>query len=381
MNNMKSLKPIRCLRRAGVLICAVTALIALLSPRVLAWWPQGHSIIGEAAVRALPAEMPAFFRKGGAFVAHCAQDPDLHKNRGTPLISDRESPEHYIDLEFLGGRALPPTRDKYLQLLAQLKLDGGYTGYLPYAVGEWTERLAITFAEYRKYPDNPYIQSKCLVYAGFLAHYAGDMCMPLHNTRDHDGRANPDGTSPHTGIHIKVDSLIEKLNLRPADLAKDQKIEPLNELLPGIIREMNTSRTLIDRTYELEPLLPPTDNTPQSQAWKPAPEITAFTTERAREATRFLASLYVTAWQQSARVKLPAWLQREPATLPVAATVTSSSTTKLPAAGAKTQTPTAKAPAKAPAVKTSPMRVAPAGQKVKPSTTKPLPTRPVSAKR
>ncbi len=371
MKSLRGIKPVCRVRCVGVLVCFGAACVALLSPRVLAWWPQGHSIIGEAAVGALPAQMPAFFRRGGAAIGHYAQDPDVHKNRDTPLVSDREGPEHYIDLEFLQGRALPPTRHEYLQLCAELKLNAKDVGYLPYAIGEWTERLAIAFAEHRKYPDNPHIQAKCLVYAGFLAHYAGDMCMPLHNTKDHDGRARPDGSSPRTGIHAKVDSLIEKLNLRAADLAKSQKIEPLTELLPGVIREMNNSRALIDRTYELEPLLPPADNAPQSPTWTPAPEITAFTTERAREATRFLASLYLTAWQQSAHIKLPAWLQREPASLPSVAPSNagaSAPTTKLPAAGAKTS-------------QASMAKRATAAQKAKPSATKPRPAKPVSTKR
>src|SRR5437764_832460 len=65
---------------------------------------------------------------------------------------------------------------------------------------------------------------------GILAHYAGDICMPLHTTVDYDGRVTADGRSPHSGIHAKVDSLIEKLPLRPEDLAAGQKIEPLAEV-------------------------------------------------------------------------------------------------------------------------------------------------------
>jgi hypothetical protein len=97
---------------------------------------------------------------------------------------------------------------------------------LPYAIAEWTERLSIAFAEHRKYPANPYIQNKCLVYAGFLAHYAQDLCMPLHTTIHHDGRANPDGSTPKTGIHPRVDSLVEKLDMQPAQLAANQRVWP-----------------------------------------------------------------------------------------------------------------------------------------------------------
>jgi hypothetical protein len=272
-----------------------------------AWWPQGHSILSEAAVRALPQEVPAFFRGGAGMIAHATQDPDVSKNRDAPLVSDREAPEHYIDLEMLDGRALPPTRHEFLKLCGEMKLDPKNVGYLPYAIAEWTERLSIAFAEHRRYPDNPYIKNKCLVYAGFLAHYAQDLCMPLHTTIHHDGRAMPDGSSPKTGIHTKVDSLIEKLQMQPAALAKNQGVAAVPALLPAIVQELQQSRSRINVTYSLESQLPP-----ENGAWTATPQVKAFADERAREATRFTASLFLTAWRNSAKIKLPQWLKREP---------------------------------------------------------------------
>jgi hypothetical protein len=52
-----------------------------------AWWPQGHSIISEASVRALPREVPTFFRNGATSVAHYSQDPDVSKNRAMPHVT------------------------------------------------------------------------------------------------------------------------------------------------------------------------------------------------------------------------------------------------------------------------------------------------------
>ena len=179
-------------------------------------------------------------------------------------------------------------------------------GLVPYAVAEWTERLAVAFAEYRKWPDNPFIQSKCLVYAGFIAHYAQDLCQPLHVTIHFDGRVSPDGTSPRTGIHSQVDGLIQRLDLDPDVLAEGQKVSPLAELMPGILEELGRSRSLIDRVYELEEALPPA-----AGPWTPVSEVVDFAAERARKAVRFTAALYLTAWERSARIELPAWLERE----------------------------------------------------------------------
>jgi hypothetical protein len=290
--------------RSGAVLLWVSAL-GLTAP-ARAWWPQGHSIVGEAAVRSLPPEIPRFFREGAGMIAHTAQDPDVAKNRATPNVRDEEEPEHYFDQELLKGRPLPRTRYQFVKLCSEAKLDPKDVGLVPYAVTEWTERLAIGFAEHRKWPENPYIRAKCLLYAGFLAHYAGDLCQPLHVTIHYDGRAGPDGKSPRSGIHAKVDSLIEKLALKPADLARDQKAEVLNPLLPGILKEIERSRALIDRVYALEARLPP-----ERGDWSPAPDVAAFGAERARASTGFLASLYLTAWRKSATLTLPPWLERE----------------------------------------------------------------------
>jgi hypothetical protein len=210
-----------------------------------------------------------------------------------------------VDVELLKAKPFPKTRSGYLKLLADEKLDPKKVGLLPYSVTEWTERLAVALAEHRKWPDNPHIRTKCLVYAGFLAHYAGDLCMPLHVTIHHNGRAKPDGTSSNTGIHAKVDSLVEKLGVKPEELAKDQKLEAPADLFAYVLAEIESSAKLVDRVYELEPKLPP-----ESGPWTPDAEIEAFTRERSRASTRFLGTLYLTAWKKSAGIRLPAWLKR-----------------------------------------------------------------------
>jgi hypothetical protein len=229
----------------------------------------------------------------------------LAKLRELPNANDSEYPEHYIDYELLQGRTFPTTRYQFVQLCAELKLDPKEVGLLPYAIAEWAERLTVAFAEHRRWPENPAIRSKSLVYAGFLAHYAQDMCMPLHVTVNHDGPANLDGTSPRTGIHAKVDGLIQRLAMKPQDLAKNQNIQAVPELMPAIFAELNQSRSLIDRVYELGNNLPA-----ETGAWKPDSRVIDFATERGREATRFTAALYLTAWEKSATLTLPAWLER-----------------------------------------------------------------------
>ena len=270
------------------------------------WWGGGHDILTQAAVKALPEELPPFFREGESMIAHCSYDPDVSKNRGAPHLYAAEHSEHYLDFELLQGRPLPKTRPEFIQLCAELKLKPEKIGFVPYAVAEWTERLAVAFAEHREWPDNAMIQQKCMVYAGFVAHYAQDMCEPLHLTIHFNGKKQPDGSTVHKGIHEKVDAVIEFLKLDPSDLARGQKVEPLEDVMSGIVKEFDNGYSLVDRVYELADHFPST----RGEEWTPMPEVVDFAKERAREATRFTAVLYVTAWELSKEINLPGWLDR-----------------------------------------------------------------------
>lgn len=274
----------------------------LITTPAWAWWGGGHDILTRGAVKALPEEMPEFFRSAEKRVAHCAYDPDISKERSTPNARQSEYGEHYFDVELLEGHPIPEGREAHIKLCAELDLAPRTIGTLPYALAEWTERLALAFAEYRKWPDNPMIQNKCFLYAGFLSHYAQDMCQPLHLTIHFNGIVQEDGTRLHAGIHEKVDSAIETLNLDPADLAEGQHIQPVDALMPAIIKQIETEFGLVDSVYAL------------AADWEnletPTPALVDFTTERARESVRWTASLYLTAWKLSETIRLPGWLDR-----------------------------------------------------------------------
>ncbi|BCM91166.1 hypothetical protein IAD21_03030 [Abditibacteriota bacterium] len=282
------------------------ALLAFSAFPAFAWFPQGHSIIARSAAKIVPTDMPAWFRKGADQIAHDAQDPDIQKNKALPLMTEIEYPRHYIDFELLQNNPLPVKRADYYALCKSLNQDPGDVGELPYSLREYSERLAMDFAEARKYPNNRYIRTKTLVTAGILSHYSGDCVMPLHVTNDHDGRHLPDGKSPKTGIHAKVDSLVERINPSKKELEANQPLAPITDIWSAINAEILDSRTHIDETYALEPQLPPSQG-----AWTPSPQVRAFTIERARAGVNWTARLYAWAWAKSAQVELPTWLRRE----------------------------------------------------------------------
>jgi len=285
---------------------AVGAILLVIGTPVWGWWSNGHGILTQAAVKALPEEMPAFFRAGEGMIAHCAFDPDISKNRGTPYVRGAEHPEHYLDLELLRGSPLPKSRYEFIQLCAELGIKPETVGFIPYALAEWTERLAVAFAEHRKWPDSPFIQQKCFVYAGFIAHYAQDMCQPLHLTVHFNSRRQADGSTLNRGIHEKVDALIEYFALDPDELARNQEIAPLDDLMDDILKQVKTVYAMVEQVYELAESLPST----RGGEWTRVPKVVDFATERARESARFTAALYLTAWKQSEKIRLEGWLDR-----------------------------------------------------------------------
>jgi hypothetical protein len=282
---------------------ACLAAVAVWSADAAAWHGRGHDLATRVSVAAVGDRLPAFFVAGADMIAHCALDPDAFTRPIAPSeLHEQEAPEHYFDVELLGGAAVPPSRYAFLELCTQKGLKPNKVGLLPYAVVEWTQRLTVALAEYRRWPEDSCIRAKCLVYAGLLAHYAQDLCQPLHLTVHWDGRAKEDGTSPRSGIHNKVDALMGKLGIAPPDVRKGPKAELMRELTPAVLAEIGRGRALIDRVYGMESRLPGME-----EPLDPNGMVADFARERLRAAGAFLASLYLTAWADSDKITLPSW--------------------------------------------------------------------------
>src|SRR5438309_7898056 len=226
----------------------IVAALALLFAAGLAgaWWVKGHESIAEAGAAGLPEDMPPFFRAGGKTLAHCAGDPDRWKNPSAKFLKASEAPDHYIDLENYQGKELPPDRWKAIALLQDLKEKPETAGMLPYAIMENYDRLSCAFYDHRADPKNPAIQAKCLVYAGVLAHFTGDCAMPLHTTRDYDGR-KADGKTLQKGIHAKIDGFPEKFGITAEEMSRGLKAKAVENVWAHILKQINDSYAHIDR--------------------------------------------------------------------------------------------------------------------------------------
>lgn len=276
----------------------------------LAWLAEGHACSTKDAIELIKEGMPVFFVAGTPVVSHCSDDPDIFK---VPVTSGQlkktESPEHYIDLELLKGNALPMDRQDFTRLCMSNHSSPEKVGTLPYAVAEWTQRLTVAFAEHRKWPENEIIQVKCLVYAGLLAHYAEDLCMPLHTTIHHDGMVSDLNTfSPGTGIHLKVDALIGKVPDSNSITEMQKPVLPFDDLWEGIKKQLEYSHSLVSKVYELEPSLPKLKEPIQCDT-----PVAQFSEQMLKQTSQFTATLFLTAWNDSKTVELPSWHHREQA--------------------------------------------------------------------
>ncbi len=195
----------------------------------LAWGSSGHRMIGEAAVEALPAELPPFLRSAAAATAvgELSREPDRSRNSGRTHDADRD-PGHFVDggddgkiAGVLPLGALPPTREEYETALRAAGATSWKMGYLPYSIiADW-QQLAKDFAYWRvddagaRHTANPdhkawleadrsRREGQILVDIGLLSHFVGDGSMPLHVSIHYNGWGpfpNPNG---YTLEHVHV---------------------------------------------------------------------------------------------------------------------------------------------------------------------------------
>lgn len=272
----------------------ITVLLLLASPCV-AWLAPGHMKATRVAMEAMKrTDLPPFFRAGANAIARETAMPDILRNRAVPELYAAERSEHYFDLELLEDNDLPPTRPQFIALCHKLGVEPGKVGYLPYAIVETTQRLAIAFADYRWHRDDPAIQARCIAIAGELAHYAQDLAQPLHVTVHFDGRGKPG-----SGIHKRMDALLHRVDTPVSNIELERHT---TIAVADLLSPIRASNALVDRVYELEAHLPTDDDT-----WQPTPDIKALAADRLNTAAFLTCTCILTAWDLSATIRLPDW--------------------------------------------------------------------------
>ena len=222
----------RCPRAAVGAAFALAALVPMLAPApARAWSDLGHALITAEAVERLPDPLKALLSEGGNLrrLQDASAAPDQWRaeekktHRGEEHYTSVERPKHFFDIDALAEKAglktfseFPRARAEAERIVGAEALDAFGRG--PWAAADALEAFARALSDGRT--DDAFRQ------AGALAHYAADLHMPFHTTRNYDGQETGNG-----GIHFAVEIGLLKRNegFFAAEMRRDRAEVPYVE--------------------------------------------------------------------------------------------------------------------------------------------------------
>ncbi len=310
----------------------------LLAPArgLLAWGYDGHRIVNQVALAALPKDFPAFVREpaNAERIGFLAGEPDRWRNTTDLPLKHRE-PDHQIDLEDLTAAGLSPAsltefRQVFAAQMAAARAahpekfapadpiknkdhTAEQTGFIPWTITEYYGRLRSAFTYLRTFEElgTPAeianAQANIVYLMGILGHFVGDGAQPLHTTIHYNGWAgeNPRAFTTWKGFHSHIDAgFIEKTGITFQGL--NSRIKPATALsLPpqpdGRDAMFVTVMNYLLATHErLEPLYE-LDKANKFRAEEPPGSLEgrAFIEGQLLSGGQMLAAIWMTAWQNA----------------------------------------------------------------------------------
>ncbi len=198
-------------------------LVVVLAPlNSWAWGRRGHQIVGETAAQVVSSEPESGFMRDHSFdIGYYANVPDFIWKR--PETYGTEKAEHFMDFDiFKRELGKHPEVEKPFELsraefnakFPEIKNDAGRAFWRIRELSTQLENTARALREMLEPtgPTRQKLQEKWLLTAGVMAHYVGDLGMPLHVSENYDGQM-----TGQKGIHgyfeeTMVDQLYPELN-------------------------------------------------------------------------------------------------------------------------------------------------------------------------
>lgn len=213
----------------------------------LAWGASGYRLVGELASQSLPPEIPEFLRtpEAGRQIAEVARQPDWSKGAGDPHDADSE-PANYVlvgdDLKISRGpllSALPANREAYDAALRSVGSGLYRAGYLPYAIIDGWQQLAMDLAYWRadfagarwaKAPDerswflkDQYVREGLTIRdLGYLAHFVANGGQPMNVSVHSNGWGNypnPQKFSTANDLRTRFEGTVVKSRVTEKDIS------------------------------------------------------------------------------------------------------------------------------------------------------------------
>lgn len=229
-------------------------------------------MVNRLALEAMPENTPTFFKNAAAGLEYLGPEPDRWRGDAGPAIRAMNGPDHFLDMEYVDGLTLPPSRWDFIRLLQEkdvlkkndIQLET--SGFLPYRIAEVTQTLQAQWREWRDARDTTpeeraskvQMEQNILYTAGILGHYVADGANPHHSTVHYNGwnekvAPNPNGFTTEKGIHARfedkfVNAAIDIDDVRP----RMTPAAPISDIFADSITYLKASNALVVPLYELD---------------------------------------------------------------------------------------------------------------------------------
>lgn len=320
------------------------ALVALLTvvPALQAWDYEGHRIVNQLALAALPQEFPAFVHQpeNAERIAFLAGEPDRWRNNPDFPIKQYNVLDHYLDLEQLEWAGLDPKTVSDLRYVFVVDFAKGratnadkfspidpaknkdhtreWPGFLPWAVTEYYGKLKSAFSYLKAFETSggtpeeiANAQANIVHIMGVMGHYVGDGAQPLHTTVHHNGW---EGENPHEytqwrGIHAWIDGgFIGKIGISAESLrSRVTEVVPLNISPRADGRDpvfVATMSYVAEQNAQVEPLyVIDKERGFKLDEAREAAQGQAFIEKQLIKGGEVLAAIWLTAWRNTTEDK------------------------------------------------------------------------------
>lgn len=199
------------------------------------WGFLVHRTINQIAIYTLPEPLRSFFHKDKAYMVYNSVRPDIRRN-----TDKTEGSKHFIDLEKFGPNAV---NDMPMDWATAVKKYSEDTlkeyGWGPYNAIMQLDNLTKAFKSGNA--DSIYF------YAADLAHYIGDLHVPLHTTDNHDGQL-----TGQKGMHALWESTLPELTIQQYMLYNNHKATYIKNPAVALWTDLRKAHALLPSMFAIE---------------------------------------------------------------------------------------------------------------------------------
>ena len=294
-------------------LASATLLAAVGLGAVAPWGEAGHEMAARAATEVIPDAMPAFFHAAADQLVYLNPEPDRWRERTLREMDQAFQYDHYIDLENVPGSILKPdgleprSRFAFLRVLYQANIPRPEqsVGFLPYRIAEMYQRTVASWRRWRT-EDDPtrrrWTEERIVADAGIMGHYVTDASQPHHTTIHFNGwdedTPNPHGYTRDNGVHSRFESAFVGAHVTLEDVRRHQRRDPppsvVGSVREAVFEHIMAAHNQVETLYQIERDVGFAPDAP------PAQEAREFAAQRLAAGADMLATLWWSAWLESA---------------------------------------------------------------------------------